>query len=257
MKTPDLRELLREWPYDAEKCVRIIEGDDGREVLQVRTPVGIEQFELEGRPDGARPHNRESAFDFYLGRLERLRAAGEEDSFHLNHSECAELFEEGVLYYFRYLHLFQLEDWFRTARDTNRNLKLFDFVHQYAMRKEDRSHLEQWRPYIIRINAIARAMVEVHEHAHERALEILRENIEKIALLDEIDNQTFQVERDRSIQALRETLEQIEKTKPLTEIEQLEKQLREAIDAQEFERAAKLRDRIRAARPRPSDSQPA
>ena len=248
--TPDIRELLREWPYDPEKCVRIIEGDDSREVLQVRTPVGIEQFELEGRPDGLRPHNKESAFDFYLGRHERAKAAGEEEAFHLNHTECAELFEEGVLYYFRYLHLFQLEDWTRTARDTNRNLRLFDFVRKYAHRKEDRMHLEQWRPYILRINAISRAMVEVQEHAHERALHILRDAIEKIAVLDEVDNQTFHVERDRSMQALRETLEQIEKAKPLTELEALEKKLREAVEAQEFERAADLRDQIRAVRVR-------
>ena len=248
--TPDLRELLREWPYDPEKCVRIIEGDDGREVLQVRTPVGIEQFELEGRPDGSRPHNRESAFDFYFGRLDRVRAAGEEESFHLNHTECAELFEEGVLYYFRYLHLFQLEDWMRTARDTNRNLKLFDFVHKYGQRKEDRYHLEQWRPYILRLNAISRAMVEVQEHAHERAIHILRDAIDKITLLDEVDNQTFQLERERSVQALRETLEQIEKAKPLTELEQLEKKLHEAIESQEF------RTRRRVARPHPRRPHP-
>lgn len=247
-KTPDIRELLRDWPYDPEKSVRIIVGDDGREVLQVRTPVGIEQFELAGRPDGLRPHNKESAFDFYLGRLEKAKASGEDAAFHLNHNECAELFEEGVLYYFRYLHLFQLEDWPRTARDTSRNLRLFDFVAKYAHRKEDRLHLEQWRPYIMRVNAIARAMIEVEEHAHERALHILRETIDKVEALDSVDNQTFHVERDRSLQSLRETIEQIEKNKPLTELEQLEKQLREAVDGQAFERAAELRDQIRALR---------
>lgn len=247
-KTPDIRELLRDWPYDPEKSVRIIEGDDARELLQVRTPVGIEQFELEGRPDGLRPHNKESAFDFYLSRLEKAQAAGEDAAFHLNHTECAELFEEGVLYYFRYLHLFQLEDWARTARDTGRNLRLFDFVAKYAHRKEDRQHLEQWRPYIMRINAVARAMLEVEEHAHERALHILRETIEKIEALDSVDNQTFHVERDRSLQSLRETIEQVEKSKPLTELEQLEKQLREAVDGQAFERAAELRDQIRSLR---------
>ena len=48
-----------------------------------------------------------------------------------------------------------------TQRDTaTRNLRLFDFVHQHAHRKEDRHHLEQWRPYILRINAVARAWQE-------------------------------------------------------------------------------------------------
>jgi hypothetical protein len=247
-KTSDIRELLREWPYAPEKPIRIIAGDDGREVMQVRTPLGIEQFELEGRPDGLRPHNKESAFEFYLSRLARHRAAGSETQFQLTHGECVELFEEGVLYYFRYLHLFQLEDWPRTVRDTSRNLRLFDFVRQYAQRKEDREHLEQWRPYILRINGVARAMLAVAEKAHDRALAILRETIHKIEALELVDNQTFRVERERSLEALRETVAQIEKHRPLSEIERLEKELREAVAAQEFERAAQLRDQLRALR---------
>ncbi|MEI6084676.1 MAG: UvrB/UvrC motif-containing protein [Verrucomicrobiota bacterium] len=251
-RTQDIQDLLRDWPYDPAKAVRVIQGDDGRDVLQVRTPVGLEQFELEGRPDGLRPHNQDSAFDFYLGRRKKSQAAGEESAFHLSHPECVELFEEGVLYYFRYLHLFQLEDWPRTARDTGRNLRMFDFVRQFAHRKEDRQHLEQWRPYILRINGIARAMLEVEEHAHERALHILRETIEKIDALELIDNHNFQAERERSLQSLQETVEQIEKNKPLTELEQLEKQLRAAVDEQAFERAAALRDQIREVRTRPA-----
>jgi protein-arginine kinase activator protein McsA len=42
--------------------------------------------------------------------------------------------------------------------------------------------------------------------------------------------------------------EQIQKTRPLSELEKLEQQLSAAIDRQEFERAAGLRDRIRALR---------
>ncbi|MEI8062725.1 MAG: UvrB/UvrC motif-containing protein [Verrucomicrobiota bacterium] len=251
-KSPDIRELLRDWPYDADNAVRIVPCADGRDVLQVRTPVGIEQYELENRPDGMRPHNTESVFAFYNARLERLKTAGEEDEFRLNHKECVELFEEGVMFYFRYLHLFQLKEWTLTVRDTTRNLRVFDFVHKYAQRKEDRQHLEQWRPYILRMHTIARAMVEAEEHAHDRALRILRDGIEQIEALSEVDNQTFNTERDRAVQALRETITQIEKSRPLSEIEQLEKQLRTAIESQSFERAAQLRDQIRDLRTRPT-----
>ena len=80
-KSPDIRELLEEWPYDADNSTRIVPCADGRDVLQVRTPVGIEQYELAGRPDGLRPHNAESAFEFYHARLVRLQAAGEQDEF--------------------------------------------------------------------------------------------------------------------------------------------------------------------------------
>ena len=41
---------------------------------------------------------------------------------------------------------------------------------------------------------------------------------------------------------------QIEESKPVSELEHLERELRQAIETQHFERAADLRDRIRALR---------
>ena len=51
----DLSQLLHDWPYDPEHTMRIVTAGDGRSVLQVRLPLGIEQYELEGRPDGHEP----------------------------------------------------------------------------------------------------------------------------------------------------------------------------------------------------------
>jgi excinuclease UvrABC helicase subunit UvrB len=80
---------------------------------------------------------------------------------------------------------------------------------------------------------------------YERALILLSEAMEKIQALEEIDDETFKFEQERSLNALQELSAQIQKNRPLTEIEQLERQLRRAIERQEFERAAELRDRIR------------
>src|SRR5436309_5407782 len=104
----DLRSLLQGWPYDPENNARIVSGADGRQFMQVRTALGVEQYELDGRPDGLRPYDRESALDYHLQRSTRAREAGQETSFELSDRECAELFNEGTLYYYRYLHLFQL-----------------------------------------------------------------------------------------------------------------------------------------------------
>ena len=142
----DLRRLLQSWPYDPDNDARLAQGEDGRPLLQVRTPLGLEQYELEGRPDGARPHGMDSALDYYLQRLDRSRTAGKESEFELGPRECGELFNEGTLYYFRYVRLFQLKDWPRTLRDTSRNLRLFDFVKQRARRLEDQLYLEKVAP---------------------------------------------------------------------------------------------------------------
>ncbi len=244
----DLRPWLEGWPYDPDQTVRIVRGDDGREILQVRTPLGLEQHELEGRPDGQHPHGAASALDYQLGRLERAKAAGDEASFALRADDCAELFTEGTLYYYRYLHLFQLEEWPRTARDTARNLRLFDFVQRHAERAEDRVYLEKWRPYLIRMNAIAVAMLEVRRSAHDPALAAVDRAIRRIEALDDLDDETFHFERERSLTALRELARQIRHVRPKSELERLEQALRRAVETQAFERAAEWRARIRALR---------
>lgn len=242
----DLRGLFKSWPYDPDQDARLTRGEDGRVILQVRTPLGLEQHELEGRPDGVRPHGRESALDYYLEQLERAKAAGRESDFELGPRECGELFNEGTLYYFRYVRLFQLKEWARTMRDTERNLRLFDLVHHYARREEDQRFLERWRPYIIRVNSSAAVMLELEQRAYDRALRLAQEAVRKVEALEEMDDETFQFEQERSLAALRELAAQIQKNRPLSELEQLEHQLRRAIERQEFERAAQLRDRIRA-----------
>jgi hypothetical protein len=244
----DLRELLNEWPYDPEKDARLVRGDDGRELLQVRTPLGIEQYEVNGRPDGLRPHDKETAFEYYWERYEEAKKGGREEAFRLSARDCGELFNEGTLFYFRYVRLFQLKDWERTLRDTARNLRVFDFVHTYAKREEDRQFLEKWRPYILRVNSTAAAMLAIDDKLYDRALELVDEGLRKIESLTDFDDETFRFERERSSTGLRELRLQIQKNRPMSQIEQLEHQLRRAIQRQEFERAAELRDRIRTLR---------
>jgi len=241
----DIRKILQDWPYDPESDARLIQGEDGREILQVRTPVGIEQYELDGRPDGIRPHGFNSALEYFLDRLEQAEAGGRGAEFKLGRRECNELFTEGTLYYYRYVRLFQLKDWVRTVRDTSRNLRVFDLVHRYARREEDQLFLEKWRPYIIRVNSTAAAMLELEKQSYDVALQITKEGIARIEGLAELEDETFHFERDRSINALKELASQIQRNRPLSELEQLEHQLRRAIERQEFERAAELRDRIR------------
>jgi hypothetical protein len=243
--SPDLRQILKAWPYDPEHDARIIRGDDARELLQVRTPLGIEQYEMDGRPDGLRPHGMESALDYQLHCLNQAKFSGREAEFELNPQQCSELFHEGTLYYFRYVRLFVLKDWARTIRDTARNLRSFDFLHRYAQREEDQQFLEKWRPYILRVNASAKVMQALEKNDYDQALKVAQEAIGKIESIEEVEDDTFKFERERSVMALRELESQIQKNRPLSELEQLEHQLRRAVEKQDFERAARLRDRIR------------
>lgn len=244
----DLRDLLARWAYDPADNLRIVRGNDGREILQVRTPLGIEQYEMKGRPDGKRPYGKESLLDYHLGRLTKAKAAGEAAAFTLDADECELLFNEGTIYYFRYLHCFQLKRWHETVRDTARNLKLFDLVNRYAERTEDQEHLEKWRPYILRVNAMARAMIELEDNGHVAAIQIVKDAAQAIESLPDRSDETFKFERKRSLLALKDLAVQIERSRPLTERERLEKEMHRAVEKQEFERAAVLRDRLRELR---------
>jgi len=88
-------------------------------------------------------------------------------------------------------------------------------------------------------------MMAMANRQYNKALRITNDAIENIEALPEMDEETFQFERERSLTALRELAGQIQKNRPLSEMEQLEQGLRKAIQKQEFERAAQLRDRIR------------
>ena len=55
----DIDEALQGWPYESEPgelVAREVRARDGRKVLQIRVELGILQLEVEGRPDGNRPH---------------------------------------------------------------------------------------------------------------------------------------------------------------------------------------------------------
>ena len=60
-----------------------------------------------------------------------------------------------------------------------------------------------------------------------------------------MDDDTFRFERERSLSALRALEKQVRQKQPVSPVELLQRQLRRAIERQEFERAAELRDRIR------------
>jgi excinuclease UvrABC helicase subunit UvrB len=88
-------------------------------------------------------------------------------------------------------------------------------------------------------------MLELEKQAFNKALRIVNLAIENIKGLASMEDETFKFERERSLAALQELAEQIQQKQPRSELERLEQELRRAIDAQEFEEAAKLRDRLR------------
>jgi hypothetical protein len=159
----DIAPLLKGWDYESGTInVRKINGADGSQKLQMRLDLGLLQMEMNGRPDGTRPHGFDSLLEYFESMLkEHEEKNGTELGFHLTSAQCQSLREEAVQYYHRYLSLFVLEDFPGVVRDTARNLRLLDLCGKYAIEEQDRLVLEQYRPYITMMNVRAAASVLV------------------------------------------------------------------------------------------------
>jgi len=240
----DLSQLLSEWPYDPDQTIRIITAEDGRQVMQLRLPLGVEQYELRGRPDGRRPMEEESYLDHMESEVRRYTDQhGSDLGFHIGHDDAVELHNEGLLYYYRYLLLFQINDYARVIEDTDHNLRLCNLLERYCHDEEDRNAVLQFRPYILRMNAVAKAMAMLHGSLPGSPTAVLQQAIDEINAMEEIESPAFQLEKVRSVNYLKATLKQVEES-PADEAEQLKRELERAVQEENYERAAQLRDRL-------------
>jgi hypothetical protein len=238
----DLTPHLEAWSYDESQTVRRVRARDGRHVIQVRLPLGIEQYEIDGRPDGLRPMQRESWLHYYFAQAQAAEDAREE--MHLSSEDFSRLHQEGLLYYYRYLLFFQIQDYKLCVRDTRRNLKLVDFVSRFAAR-EQAELLEQYRPYILRMNYMARALHKVVDERRDLrgALRTLQAAVKAIEALPPMEgNQVFAFEKARSLKSIEELMAQLEAHVPRHVA--LNRQLERAIRDEDYEQAATLRDEI-------------
>lgn len=185
MKILAFQKFLEAWPYDAENNVRVGLGADGRQVILVRRPMGLEQYEMDGRPDGRRIYGKSSLFEVYAARATDGRPTDTPGGFSIGGKDRAELLQEGLLYHQRLRLLALLKDWARVERDTARNLRLCDFLKRHAPQAGDPAQLDAWRREVARINAGARAMLLSQKGQYREALNMARAVVDLSLVLAE------------------------------------------------------------------------
>ena len=245
----DIGSILKNWPYDPQNSIRKVIDPRGVEKIQVRVDQGafqgVLQMELDGRPDGQKPYNQTFVIDYHKKQLQKhVGASGTTAGFNLGENACSEIFDESRRIYERYVFLLQIRDYSRVVRDTERNMEVFRFVNKYAEREEDRENLEKWWPYILRIHAVARVMIATQQEDYDTALDIIREAQTKIASLEGVEAEEFELEKKRSRDSLRELEDEIQGKRPQSPAEKLKEELAQAVEDEDFERAAAIRDKI-------------
>ncbi len=246
--TNDLSAMMQAWPFDPTSVTaRLVETHDQNEEVQLRLDLGILQMKLDGRPDGGRPHDQDSAFDYYRRKMITDRRAGPS----LDGDACAELQQECVQFYYRYLALMVLKDYDRVIRDTRHSLSIFQLVEKFAESDDLVWEFIQFKPYVHMMNARAKAeklaaegRIDEAVDQVERAMGLIRE------FLDEMDEDEFPGEDCMElgillelIQDLRERTEENDTENPVLK---LKHKLQYAIHMENFEEAARLRDKIHA-----------
>ncbi|MFO1475749.1 MAG: hypothetical protein U1F98_03740 [Verrucomicrobiota bacterium] len=243
----DISHLLEDWDHQpGQVVVRKFTGADGREKIQLRVDLGILQMNMEGRPDGKRPYGHDSLFDAFQSRLYAHLASKPPGGkrFELNAEDCARLQLEILQYHHRYICLLQMSDYPRVIRDAERNLEVFEFVGKYAS-EEAAWPLKQFFPQAVMILTRARAMQSMEDRDYPNAFRLVEEGMDRIREFFREHSRADLMEQCGELQSLEAWLGEIRSSRPLSNRERIEQALSEAIEEENYEKAAQMRDALR------------
>jgi len=248
MPSKDLRKIMDGWPYEpGQVSVRMIRGDDGRPKIQMRVDLGVLQMEVEGRPDGLRPHGCESLLAYHTQRRDQYRADNGSDlGFLLDPEECRELRDEAYQYYQRYLANFVLEDYKAVARDTEHNLETLEFCATYAADDDDRYAMEIYRPYLLMMHSQSLALVAMKRKTYREALRHVEAGLRAIRGFFRQMEQPSAYRSSAEVRILKALRRDIKRHLPVDRAQQLRRKLKRAIERERYEEAAQLRDELDA-----------
>jgi hypothetical protein len=244
----DISRVLEDWEYQpGQVVVRRFKGKDGKEKLQLRVDLGLLQMNTEGRPDGKRPMGHTSLFEYYQAKLHKHLAAndGEPEGFKLKTEDCGKLQLEALQYHHRYICLLQLEDYAGVIRDAERNLAVFEFVAKHAVNEDLAWTLRQFQPQLLMILTRAQGTQALQTEDYAMGIQYVEEGIEKIRNFYRENSRSELAEQSGEVQSLENWLEEIRSKRPLSPREKLERALHEAVSAENYEKAAKVRDALK------------
>ncbi|QDU88618.1 UvrB/uvrC motif protein [Pirellulimonas nuda] len=256
MASKDLQPILADWPFDPSGLsVRAIQGEDGVPKIQLRIDLGVMQMNRDGRPDGQTFDGAESLLDFCRNRQREHDTANPDGApYQLDSMACSELMREGAQFYHRYICFWRLGWYELCARDTRRNLRLFEFVQRHAAHERDKRQFDQWRPYVTMMHARAVATPLIELRQWDAALGAITAGVVSIeAFLDERGQQD-QADEVSELVSLRRWRTEVEglageegptvDAAAIDPAARLERRLEEAVAEERYEEASRLRDQL-------------
>jgi protein-arginine kinase activator protein McsA len=148
-----------------------------------------------------------------------------------------------------------LKDYDTVVRDTQHNLELFEFVEAHTEDAGMSWEFTQYKPYLLMMQTRALAESASARKDFEETFCAVMRGLEEIwTFWDEQAEPVFKTD-SHEVEVLTRLLETYINETPLSEADELREKLHYAIKAENYERAAKLRDELQALS-EPSAEQP-
>lgn len=246
----DISSLVVDWSFDSnETRARWIHALDGTRKIQLRLDLGVLQMEPDGRPDGLQPHGAKSLCQHYT-ELE-ANSPNQELPFKLDGAVCAALQQEAMQFYYRVTACSALGDFTRVVRDCEHNLDIIDIVSDYALDDEVAWQFTQLYPYMRMMLTRAQVEILLAKSDFAAAETFAAESLEDLEAFfaerfEPTNEDGSTVPPPSEVEALRELLEHVRLKRPRSQAETLSEELARAVELENYEKAAALRDQLNA-----------
>ncbi len=255
----DITEILANWPKTPDSITaRIIEGADGQALLQIRLDCGILQMYLDGRPDGEEPFGYQTFLEYLEQKVIRFgdvnKVVSEEELSIFNIWD--ELDREMTQFYHRRIGLLAVardaqreskisiakQAFHRAARDADYSLRAIEFISNYC---ESESYIEEhkgFEPFIIWHKTLAVAQIYLLDKKLDESIEYIKGGIKRIEDIYQARGFGKYAKKDPAIAQLKK-LERLIRGRYGIKAT-LQEQLKLAIEREDYEQAAKIRDKL-------------
>ncbi|RKU07951.1 DNA helicase UvrBC [Candidatus Poribacteria bacterium] len=176
-----LDEILDSLSFDVARPIKVLKLAEGKEVVVVQSNAfTISRIYTSGRPDGKRPHGRESYYEYFCEQLEDYKQQhGSDEGFGLTPEDWRVLFRESYDRYTRYLLFAGIKRWADVKRDTNTNLAVTNMAKKFAP-SEIAWESYQYKGYMLMMNSMANAELRLMEDDRPGALDQVNLGIQQI-----------------------------------------------------------------------------
>jgi hypothetical protein len=254
----DLTAILTAWPLNTKSVnARIITCRDGETQLQIRLDCGILQMFLDGRPDGQRPHKCQTMLEYMERTISTTSKSDKAKKF--TRREWTELDREMTQYYHRRVGLLTVARnaqeidknmdlaascYRRAVRDAEFTLQAMDFIHEHCDDDEFVEIHERFRPFVLWHRTIAMTQQKILDNDFDLAIEQVKMGMGNIAKVYEDHGLAKWLKHDPSMLELKQLEKQIRKRYNIKAT--LDEQLQEALANENYEKAADIRDQLKA-----------